>query len=148
MMHVPERWRLRRGRFATTERDGNNGAFVFKSVEPGWTLFVLASDGLGWEHVSAHAFKFGKTVIDADTHDPMKLRHLRTPTWREMCQVKGMFWDAEDPVMQLHPRRSQYVNEHPNVLHLWRPTGDVAIPEPPAALVGPLPSTPTPQDAT
>jgi hypothetical protein len=53
-----------------------------------------------------------------------------------MCQVKRLFWDGDDVVMQLHPREDDYVNCHPCVLHLWRPTGD-AIPTPPADLVGP-----------
>lgn len=60
----------------------------------------------------------------------------RTPTWDEMCFIKDQFWDAEDVVMQLHPAKSQYVNIHPNALHLWRPVG-AEIPTPPAYLVGP-----------
>lgn len=54
-----------------------------------------------------------------------------------MCQVKDVCWDDEDVVMQLHPRRSQYVNMHPHTLHLWRPL-EASIPEPPSILVGPL----------
>jgi hypothetical protein len=120
--HVPEAARVYHVQFATSA-DGNNGAFFLESPEPGWQISAIASDGLDWEHVSAFAFK--------------KSGQQRTPTWREMAYLKDLFWDPEDVAMQLHPRRSQYVNAHPHVLHIWRPIG-AAIPEPPAYLVGPI----------
>ena len=104
------------------EADGNNGWFHVESPEPGWRLALVCSDGLEWEHVSVHAYRH-------------KGGQLRTPTWREMVYVKGLCWDEEDVVMQLHPRASEYVNVHVHVLHLWRPlTGE--IPTPPRDLVG------------
>lgn len=125
MFHVPEPARdTTHPTLYTSARDGNNGVFRLASPEPGWTLACLVSDGEGWEHVSVHSYRErGRTT------------QTRVPTWREMCFVKVACWDDEDCVMQLHPRRSQYVNTHPHVLHLWRPV-DGAIPEPPAALVG------------
>jgi len=83
-------------------------------------LFAIVSDGAGWEHVSIH-------VLDG--------KKFHIPTWNEMCYIKDVFWDAEDVVMQLHPKKSQYVNNHPYVLHLWRPS-DQIIPTPPGILVG------------
>jgi hypothetical protein len=88
-------------------------------------LWIIASDGdepdaHGWEHVSVHAFNGSRS---------------RTPSWKEMCAVKDTFWEAEDVVMQLHPRRSQYINQHPHTLHLWR-SQTHPIPEPPMNLVG------------
>lgn len=79
-------------------------------------LTVVFSDGLGWEHVSVST-------------------RARCPNWDEMCFVKNLFWAAEDVVIQFHPARSNYVNQHPFCLHLWRPAG-VALPIPPAVLVG------------
>lgn len=129
MMKVPEDAR------ATTHpilrssaADGNNGYFVLPSPEPGWQLLIIASDATdpdaeGWEPVSVHS-----------TNEKGK---SRTPTWREMVFVKETFWDPEDVVMQLHPRRSVYVNLHPYTLHLWRSVTQ-PIPEPPAILVGPI----------
>jgi hypothetical protein len=38
-------------------------------------------------------------------------------------------------VIQYHPPESEYVNNHPNCLHLWRPTG-CALPMPPSIMVG------------
>lgn len=126
--HVPARGRITEGPYGSTAADGNYGAFVLDSPEPGWQLLLIASEGNdsgvpqaeGWEHVSVSARRGAK---------------VRTPTWAEMCFVKDRFWDAEDVVMQLHPRRSAYVNQHPNVLHLWR-SRTQPIPEPPPELVG------------
>ena len=125
MFHVPERARDRtHPLLKSTAADGNNGAFHLDSPEPGWQLALLCSDGDGWEHVSVHAYR-------------ARGRQMRTPSWREMAFVKDLCWDDEDEVVQFHPPRSEYVNIHPHVLHLWRPIG-VAIPRPPSRLVGPL----------
>lgn len=134
MFHVPEHRRLSpkdHPLLGTTFRDGNNGAFHVDSPEPGWTLFLICSDGRdpdapegdGWEHVSVHADNNSRK---------------RTPNWREMCFVKRMCWDDEDVVVQFHPRESEYVNCHPHVLHLWRHSSR-EFPTPPAILVGPVP---------
>jgi hypothetical protein len=112
---VPNRYRVRRGPFASTDAIGNNGKF-FVQLVPGEVFQVIASDGLGWEHVSC------------------SLPH-RTPTWDEMCRIKALFWSPEDCVVQYHPPASQHVNVHPYCLHLWRPT-DQALPQPPRIMVG------------
>lgn len=115
--HVPEKHRLTRGRLGTDASYGNNGVF-FIPTRPGKPPFkVIASDGEGWEHVSA-------SLPD------------RCPTWDEMCVIKSLFWDDEDCVMQLHPPRSQWISNHPYCLHLWRPTGVHPIPTPPSWMVG------------
>lgn len=46
-----------------------------------------------------------------------------------MCFIKDLFWGEEEVVMQLHPAKSQYVNQHDYCLHLWRPK-TIAIPLP------------------
>lgn len=56
----------------------------------------------GWEHVS------------------IELYARRLPTWDEMCYVKDIFWDEEEEVVQIHPKKSQYVDVV-EALHLWRP---------------------------
>lgn len=114
-MRVPERYRVTTGPMATSSEYGRNGCFLVPSPEPGWLLEIIASDGSdsevpeadGWEHVSAKATSLNR-------------RKLRTPSWKEMAFLKDVFWDDSDVVMQLHPAKSNYVNNHPNVLHLWR----------------------------
>jgi len=123
MFHVPHAARQLDGPLASDDSYGNNGAFVFDSVEPGWLLACIAGDGAGWEHVSARAISRNHKVS-------------RIPTWKEMVHAKHLFWDDDDRVVQYHPPRKDYVNCHPHVLHLWRPT-TVELPFPPSILVGP-----------
>lgn len=117
--HVPEKYRLKdAGLYSSDESFGNNGSFVLpaSTLNKRHTLYVLASDGLGWEHVSVSTAS-------------------RCPTWDEMCFVKNLFWDEDDCVMQLHPPKSQWVNNHAYCLHLWRPTKQ-NIPQPLEIMVG------------
>lgn len=121
MFHVPDHFRVVKGEFATPANSGNNGAFIVPSpIRQSRQLAVLASDGLGWEHVSLHA-RIGS--------------QMQTPYWDEMCFIKKLFWDAEDVVIQFHPKESEYVNNAPAVLHLWRPIG-IELPTPPSFMVG------------
>ena len=113
--HVPEKFRVRSGRIGSDASFGNNGAFVVE-LKRGQIVFVIASDMMGWEHVSVS-------------------RRDRIPTWEEMCQVKELFWDDEDAVMQIHPAKSEWISNHDNCLHLWRPLVAV-IPLPPSIMVG------------
>jgi hypothetical protein len=116
--HVPEQYRHRKGPLGSDESFGNNGAFFVPNGcdRKGPPLKVIASDGEGWEHVS----------VSLPT---------RCPTWEEMAGIKRMFWDGTDCVIQYHPPESEYVNNHPYCLHLWRPIG-VALPMPPSLMVG------------
>ena len=98
---MPEKFRVKLSGYP--EGDEGNGAFVVK-LKHSQVVFVLASDGMGWEHVSVS-------------------RKDRCPTWEEMCQVKDLFWDDEDVVMQFHVPSKDHVNNHPYCLHLWRPLG-------------------------
>ena len=50
------------------------------------------------------------------------------PTWAEMCFVKDYFWEDEDEVVQIHPKKSEYVNIVENCLHLWRPINGILFP--------------------
>lgn len=113
--HVPNKFRVRTGRIASTNNFGNNGAFEVRLLH-GQTVFVIASDGAGWEHVSVS-------------------RRDRCPTWDEMCQIKSLFWDDDDCIVQYHPPRSEYISNHPYCLHLWRQIG-IEFPVPPSIFVG------------
>jgi len=141
MFHVPETARDKEHPIlGTSAADGNNGAFHLDSPEPGWTLAVIASDGEGGEHASVHAYRVQRIeVVGLLGRGSKPGVKMRTPTWKEMCFVKRLFWDGEDEVVQFHPKESEYVNCHPHTLHLWRPIG-VSFPTPPAELVGPAPS--------
>lgn len=96
---------------------GLRGAFTVRrqSPVPSDILRIISSGpatvfGLArWEHVSVSL-------------------ENRCPTWDEMCFVKDLFWEPEECVIQYHPPRSKYVNNHPYVLHMWKPPRKIAMP--------------------
>ena len=93
---------------------GNSGFFII-DLE-GHTLRVQASDGKGWDHVSV-------SLED------------RCPTWDEMCYVKDLFWKGNETVVQFHPPRNEYMDDHAFCLHLWLHQGP-EIRRPPTIRVG------------
>lgn len=96
--------------------DGTCGVFSVPSIGQGRELYVIASSGGGWEHVSVSKDK-------------------KPPTWAEMEQIKRMFFADDEVCMQLHVAVSDHISVHPNCLHIWRPT-ELAIPLPPKIMVG------------
>ena len=115
--------KLEEGRFRAGGMRSNTGDLhgLFMLQGPTGARIRILSSGpdeeAGWEHVS------------------VSIEH-RTPNWREMSLVKDLFWGDEECVVQFHPPKSEYVNYHPNCLHLWRPMR-MDIPLPPSELVGP-----------
>lgn len=94
--------------------DGFRGIIQF----PHWQGSLIVSWGGGWEHASVAPF-----------------RKSYTPTWDDMCFLKGLIWDEEEAVIQVHPSKAEYVNNMPNCLHLWRCTYREMI-LPPSCFVG------------
>lgn len=115
-LKVPERYRVVKGDLASDSSAGNNGLFVLPTFDGQTVLFVIVSDGGGWDHVSVSV-------------------KGRTPTWEEMEYIKRMFWDREDTVVQFHPPMSNYINCHEFCLHMWRKQ-DVIYELPPKWMVG------------
>lgn len=118
--HVPEKYRVLEGAFSSNIEDGNNGLFVIP--QGGYYFQCIVSDRMGWEHVSS-TLRFKNSGIS------------NNPSWDEMCYIKSLFWDEEDMVIQYHPAKSDYINNHPHVLHLWRPV-NVEFPKPDSIMVG------------
>jgi len=123
MMLFPEQYRLVRGEFATNRGDPFGMFLIPPTARRSEAIRIIATDGrdpdeplLAWEHVSVSLAS-------------------RYPTWDEMCKVKDLFWEPEDCVIQLHPPRSQWINNHPYCLHLWRPL-EFEIQLPPPITVG------------
>jgi len=81
--------------------DDQNGLFEIPCKKTNKRLTVLASNGLGWDHVSVSASS-------------------RIPLWIEMCFVKDLFFESDETVIQFHPRKEEHINYSPNCLHLWR----------------------------
>lgn len=101
----------------------NYGAF--RIPYKGVALLVLVSAG------ENGAIEFG----DAHAWDHISVSAPnRTPTWQEMDYIKDIFWNPDETVMQLHVPKSEHINCHPNVLHLWKPLL-IPIPRPPSSAV-------------
>ena len=101
---------------------GGNGDLcngVFRIPHSGYELLVIASNGGGWDHVSV---------------SPCSRTRKTCPTWEEMCAIKDMFFDDNEIVIQYHPAKEDYVNDHPYCLHLWRPQHQ-EVPKPPIFFV-------------
>lgn len=94
-------------------------------IENAGTAFIIIFDNgseSGWEHASMR--------VKAPSGQE------RLANWSEMCWLKGLFWEDEECVAQIHPPKSEYINCHPYVLHLWKEVGK-QFPRPPSLLVGP-----------
>lgn len=100
---------------AHTAEDGGCGE-IFQ-LGKRWAS-VIWSNGGGWEHVSVAPYN--RRII---------------PSWDDMCRLKDMFFREDETVVQYHPAKSEYVNNVPNCLHLWRPI-EAEMPTPPAIMVG------------
>lgn len=69
----------------------------------GWDGSVICSWQGGWEHCSISPY--AKRIM---------------PDWDSMCELKSIFWNDDEAVIQIHPPKAEYVNNLPNCLHLWR----------------------------
>lgn len=96
--------------------DGGIGVFTKGNLKG---MSVIWSFGGGWEHVSMDG-------------------RNRMPTWDEMCQIKDIFFTEDECCVQYHPPKSEYVNNIPYCLHIWKPIEKFsgALPMPPSILVG------------
>jgi hypothetical protein len=109
------RWRIKTGMMRSEDTAGWNGCFLVPLEGDMW--HVTISDGMGWKHLS------------------IKNAQRRTlPTWNIMSRVKDLFFSDEEWVIQYHPAREDYINDHPWVLHLWRPLNE-ELPKPPVHLI-------------
>lgn len=141
-----EKFRVTKGALASTPKSGVVGAFIIPTNsistlnktetlnQPGHYLQIISHDGksgfyegkgegTGWEHVSV-------TVLHSPTGETY------CPLWEQMAVVKQAFWTPEERVVQYHPKKSEYVDMHKDVLHLFRPL-DTEVPSPPTDLLAP-----------
>lgn len=131
-MKVPEQYRERQHPVLGSDSSyGCNGFFIIPHSNISlYYIQCQVSDDMEWQHVSVSLIK------DIGLGNKRKFTMVkRCPTWEEMCYIKSVFWDDEDSVMQLHPPKSQWVNNHPYCLHLWKPI-ETEIPLPLQIMVG------------
>ncbi len=109
-------------KYLSVKDRGLDGGFGYirlpRNNKTGFTkATIIWSWGDGWEHVSVCPLNGSM------------------PTWDDMCLIKDMFWKDEECVVQYHPPKSEYVNNMPNCLHLWKPLFE-EMPMPPSILTG------------
>jgi len=98
------------------QRVGSDGGYAIAYLPGTKKPFnIIFSFGGGWDHVSVSYVN-------------------RCPTWDEMCYIKNIFFDEEECVVQYHPPKSEYVNNHPYCLHMWKPQNQ-ELPTPPKEFV-------------
>lgn len=115
------------------DRGQRYGSFALKLNHPDgnvnreWYAQIIAAadfpETAGWQHVSV--CMRGKRKED-----------YRLPTWHELRQVKDLFWNEDETVVSFFPKKSEYINVHEWVLHLWS-RADREIELPPSILIGP-----------
>ena len=76
----------------------------------GVMLEIITSVQFGWEHLSMVII-----TPDLDT---------RIPTYEEMVFAKGLFWEENEICIEVHPKKSEYVNINPDCLHIWKRIGE------------------------
>lgn len=113
-LHDPsiERYRWKHPNYPS----GNAGNGWFRVQIAQAELFVMASNGGDWDHVSV-------SLPD------------RCPTWDEMDAIARLFFEDDETCMQLHVPPADHVSFHPFCLHLWRPRRGVKIPRPPKEMI-------------
>jgi hypothetical protein len=99
----------------SSKEDGWNGSFIVPIDGDMWHIRI--SDGGGWRHLSIS-----------------NMQRKVMPTWQIMCRAKELFWGDDELVVQYHPPKSDYINDHPFCLHLWQCL-DEPMPAPPWVFV-------------
>jgi hypothetical protein len=102
--------------YCSEDSYGFNGMFRF--VLKARQMRCFSSDQKGWQHVSV--------TIEGEP---------KPPPWDVMCEIKELFFEPDDWVVQYHPPRKENINNHPGCLHLWRPLNS-PMPTPPGIMVG------------
>lgn len=87
---------------------------VMKSPYAEMSGYIDLSSGRRVKFLAGH-YENGNEHVSISLYGMRKL-----PTWEEMCEVKDIFWDDEEAVVQIHPKKSEYVDMG-EILHLWRP---------------------------
>ena len=113
-----EQYRLKGLKSYSSKEGDNFGVFAVPSpIDPRIILTVMVAPMSElWQHVSVST-------------------HRRCPNWPEMCKVKELVWGDDVTVVQFHPKKTEYVNNHQYCLHLWKKR-DTEYALPPSIYVG------------
>jgi hypothetical protein len=88
-------------RYQVIESNMDGGAFYIPSPIDAQNMLVVASFGLGWDHVSVS-------------------RPRRIPNQIEMDYIYRLFFNDDETAVQFFVPSNEHINLHPYCLHLWR----------------------------
>ena len=110
----------------------DGAADLVPSVLPSfWHVIDRVSDGVAYRSTA------GMTVICSGSveRDGRRWLHVsvarpdRLPTWSELTEVKDLFIGARRKAIQVLPAVEEYINAHPNCLHLWSCLDEDGLPD-------------------
>lgn len=107
---------IKKARNLYIQEEGDDGfAGLYYDPVDGKKYYLIFSYGGGWEHASVST-------------------HYKCPSWDVMCRIKDLLWNDDECCVEYHPIKSDYVNNHPFCLHIWRPINET-LPTPPKEYV-------------
>lgn len=100
-------------------------------LPPDWVLIEVVEDGARWRHrtgmvvlASASQELDGRRWLHVSCSRPRRL-----PNWSEFKEVKDIFIGRHKKAIQILPTQKEYVNIHPNVLHLFHCLDEDPLPD-------------------
>jgi hypothetical protein len=107
---------------------------VLRRVMPGgWRCIQKGEDGAAWGDGRLAVILSANTELDGKRWLHISISHngdpASLPSWGDLLAVRDTFLGEEALCLHLLPPKSEHVNIHPGVLHLWhcmdgRPTPD------------------------
>lgn len=111
--------------------------YLPRIIPAGWRMVEQRADGCAYSHFSEP----WTVILSVENHpepdgsgDRLWLhcstaRRDRLPKWRELVDVRDWFLGRDTTAYQVIPSRAEYINIHPNCLHLWVPVGRRLTPD-------------------
>lgn len=102
------------------------GAIAGVRVNPAHAGIEYSAPLHNWEESGASTGSALRVLADIKYDTPHgDLLHVsfshpcHLPSWREIKLVRALFFPKDEDALQVLPRESLYVNDHPYCLHLW-----------------------------
>ena len=102
-------------------------------MPPEWRLRDRTEDGAAWSNGRLAVILSANTELDDKRWLHLSVSMMgdpdRLPSWGDLLEVRNLFLGEEALCLHLVPPKSEHVNIHAGVLHLWhcmdgRPTPD------------------------
>jgi hypothetical protein len=99
------------------------GGYGPRLAHPDWQLVERGVDGEAYRHRRRPFTLIWSVAVqeDGEIWQHMSMAHRdRVPTWMELVEAKEWLMGTDTYAYQVAPPRRLYVNQNPNVLHLFR----------------------------